>query len=154
MLADAHALPFKNESFDFVFSRAVLEHLRYPFLAMNEVNRILKPNSKFIGTVAFLEPFHENSFYHHTHLGLLNFLEQAGFKAEHVSPNAKWDVLRAQAQMSLFPKMPVILSQTLVAPLRSLHKVWWKFGKKLNPEADELKRLLWTSGSLMFVASK
>src|SRR5689334_925495 len=31
LLGDAHALPFKEESFDFVVSFAVLEHLRYPF---------------------------------------------------------------------------------------------------------------------------
>jgi SAM-dependent methyltransferase len=153
LLGDAHALPFQNECFDFVFSRSVIEHLQYPLLAMNETYRVMKPNSKFIGSAPFLEPFH-NSFCHFTHLGLLNCLESAGFTVEHISPHPTWDVLTAQASMSLFPKMPYALSKTLVAPLRSLHKIWWRIGKYVNPEACELTRLLWTAGSFMFIASK
>jgi SAM-dependent methyltransferase len=154
LLGDAHAMPFKNESFDFVFSRSVIEHLQYPFLAINEVYRVMKPNSKFIGSVAFLEPFHGNSFYHSTHIGLLNYFENAGFTVEHISPHPTWDVLTAQASMSLFPKMPNMVSRTLVTPLRSLHKFWWRIGKYVNPEGSELTRMLWTAGSFMFVVLK
>ncbi len=56
-LADAHALPFKDSSFDAAISFAVLEHLRNPFVALREIMRVLKPGAPFIGTVAFLEPF-------------------------------------------------------------------------------------------------
>jgi ubiquinone/menaquinone biosynthesis C-methylase UbiE len=154
LLGDAHALPFKNACFDFVFSRSVIEHLQYPFLALNEVYRVMKPNSKLIGSAAFLEPFHGNSFYHSTHLGLLNCFENAGFTVEHISPQPAWDVLTAQASMSLFPKMPYILSRALVAPLRSLHRIWWKIGAQMNPESTELKRMLWTAGSFDFVVLK
>jgi SAM-dependent methyltransferase len=154
LLGDAHALPFKDETFEFIFSRAVLEHLRYPFLALDEAYRVLKPGCRFIGTVAFLEPFHGRSFYHHTHLGLLNGLEHAGFQVEHISPNPKWSVLYAQAQMSLFPKMPSALSRAVVFPLQKMHEAWWKIGRSFNPEATELTRLLSTTGSLIFIASK
>ena len=154
-LGDAHALPFKDESFDFLFSRAVLEHLQYPFVAMNEAYRVLKRQSKFLGTVAFLEPFHGRSFYHHTHYGLMNCLRQAGFRVEHISPNTEWDVLTAQASMSLFPKMPLSLRKVLIFPLRALHKAYWKTGHLLNPiQSDEKTRLLMTAGSFLFIASK
>lgn len=155
LLGDAHALPFLGESFGFIFSHALLEHLQYPFIAVDEAYRVLKPNSKFIGTVAFLEPFHGNSFYHHTHLGLFNLLKHAGFNVIHISPNPEWDVLTAQASMILFPKMPQTLGKILVAPLRSFHRIWWKTGRHLYPsQFSEIKRLLWTSGSLIFIAEK
>lgn len=154
LLGDAHALPFKDNSFDFIFSRAVIEHLQYPLIAMNEAYRVLKSKSKFVGTAAFLEPFHCNSFCHYTHLGLFSCLENAGFQVQHIAPNPYWNVLTAQARMGLFPKMPPTLQKIIIAPLQSTHRMWWKIGKRFNPEADELKRLLWTAGSLMFVAQK
>jgi SAM-dependent methyltransferase len=155
VLGDAHALPFKDGSFEFLFSTAVFEHLQYPFIAMNEAYRVLKSHSRFVGSVAFLEPFHGRSFYHYTHYGLLNCLWHSGFKAEHISPNAKWDVLTAQADMSLFPKMPQTLSRALVFPLRTIHKAYWKMGHLLNPnQVNENTRLLWTAGSFLFVAAK
>jgi len=43
ILADAHAIPFKSGTFDCVFSYAVLEHLHNPFIAIEEIKRILKP---------------------------------------------------------------------------------------------------------------
>ena len=104
--------------------------------------------------MAFLETFHGGSFYHHTHYGLLNCLEHAGFTVEHISPNTSWDALTAQASMALFPGMPNTLARALVLPLRAIHKVYWKIGHSFNPQAREITRLLWTAGAFMFVASK
>ena len=155
ILGDAHVMPFKTESFDFLFSFAAIEHLQFPFIAMNEAYRVLKHRTRFIGSVAFLEPFHGNSFYHHTHYGILNSLEHAGFSIDHISPHPSWDVLTAQASMSLFPKMPKALSRALVLPLKTVHKVYWKAARLLNPnQAKEIKRLLWTTGAFLFIASK
>lgn len=43
ILADAHSIPFRSETFDCVFSYAVLEHLHNPFIVIEEIKRILKP---------------------------------------------------------------------------------------------------------------
>lgn len=49
LLADAHFLPFKNESFSNVICTEVLEHLKSPFQALEEVHRVLIRNG-----IAFL----------------------------------------------------------------------------------------------------
>ena len=41
--ANVYALPFPDESFDAVFSHAVVEHLREPLAALREMRRVLKP---------------------------------------------------------------------------------------------------------------
>jgi SAM-dependent methyltransferase len=155
-LGDAHALPFKDESFEFILTVAVLEHIRYPFVMIREAFRVLKPGGKLIGTVAFLEPFHLDSYYHHSHLGTLNTLTYSGFCVEQIAPHADWSVLTAQAVMGLFPRVPRKLSKLLVYPLETLHKTLWQLrklknrGRNFNP----YERIRNTTGAFTFVAHK
>ena len=153
ILGDAHSLPFKDSSFEFILSIAVLEHLRFPFVAIREAYRVLKFGGKFIGTVAFLEPYHEKSFYHYTHLGVFNMLKFGRFIIEKIAPSENWSVLSANAKMGLFPKMPLFLSKSIVLPVEMLHKFWLKmgviFGKK-NINAH----LCNTTGAFTFIAHK
>lgn len=153
MLGDGHALPFKDNSFDFLLSIAVLEHIQFPFVMTDEAFRVLKPGGKFIGTVAFLEPFHDNSYYHHSHLGTYNSLKHAGFDIEIVAPSREWSVLRAQAPW-LFRKMPPLVSRMMVAPLQLAHRAWWKFGGMFEKKASEANRVLFMTGSFTFIAYK
>ncbi len=154
ILGDGHALPFKDASFEFTLSIAVLEHIRYPFVLTREAYRVLEPGGKFIGTVAYLEPFHGDSFYHHTHLGVFNSLKYGGFTLEKVSPSTTYSALLAQARMGLFPKMPKVLCKTLIWPLEVLHRLWWLAGGMLDGKANERNRLYRTVGAYTFVARK
>jgi SAM-dependent methyltransferase len=154
ILGDAHALPFASQSFDFILSLAVLEHLQYPAVAMNEAWRVLKPGGAFIGTVAFLEPFHGNSYYHHTHLGTLNSLRSAGFEVSHIAPSTTWTVLQAQAEMAFFPRMPAWLRSALIAPLQFAERVWWRLAALLGKVEDPMINVVRTSGMFAFVATK
>lgn len=43
-------LPFKNESFDFIIAGELIEHLIDPYFFLNEIERVAKKNSIFIGT--------------------------------------------------------------------------------------------------------
>jgi SAM-dependent methyltransferase len=151
ILGDAHSLPFKDNSFEFVLSIAVLEHIQYPFLMMKEVNRVLKPDGIFIGTVAFLEPFHANSYYHHTHLGTYNSLKEGGFDIQYIAPSKEWSVLIAQSKI-LFPKIPRFIAKLLVLPLYMAHRLWWGFLNLFTTKSLEKIRILKTTGAFSFVA--
>lgn len=155
ILGDAHALPFKDCSFDFVLSMSVLEHIRFPFVAVNEVCRVLKPGGRFIGDVAFLEPFHSNSFYNHSHLGIWNLLRHGGFAVDRIAPSEDWSGLFALASMGLFPRMPRMLARSIVLPLHLLHRLWWWGGRRLRGErVSEHVRVRNTAGSFSFIARK
>ena len=156
MLGDVHVLPFRDSSIDFVMSLAVLEHLRLPFVAMSEVFRVLKPGGLFIGTVAFLEPFHMDSYAHLTHLGTYNVLRTAGFDVQIVAPNQEWSALNALASMILYPRLPQRIANLLVWPNWVLHKLWWKLGHAIDPKerTSEKYRLPATSGGFRFVVRR
>ena len=102
-LVDAHVLPFPDDSFDGVLSLAVLEHVRNPYRVVQEVARVLRPGGVFAGTVAFLEPFHLESMFHHSAYGTWSVLHGAGFVGIEIAPNHSWDVVRANIEMGLVP---------------------------------------------------
>ena len=155
ILGDGHALPFADDSVSFVLSLAVLEHIRYPFVVASEVMRVLRPGGVYIGTVSYLEPFHGDSYYHHTHLGTWNTLATAGFEVVRVAPHGRWSGLRAQATMSsLFPRMPEPIAAAAVWPLDALHRLWWRLGRMISDKASDDMRLCLTTGSFEFVARK
>ncbi len=155
ILGDAHALPIKDKSFEFILSIDVLHMIQYPFVMAKEVYRIIKPGGIIIGTVPFLEPFHD-TYYHFTHWGVLNLLQFAGFKVKYVSPSEDWTMLTANAYISLFPKLPHHISKALVMPLNLLHRLWWKIGYALTHhyKASEEYRKLSMSGAFAFIASR
>jgi SAM-dependent methyltransferase len=155
-LADGHALPFKDESFDFAISFAVLEHIRHPIIALREVCRVLKPGGKFIGTVAFLEPFHLNSYYHFSPLAVDDALAAAGFKVEQLEANSKWTGLRALGWMSLFPHSPMWFSNLTTLPLHLMHRLWWKLGHIVQPRTatSEATRQVVNTGGFRWICTK
>lgn len=58
VVGDAHHLPFLPETFDFVFSLAVIEHLRQPFLAAEETYNALRPGGYVYGECNFVFAYH------------------------------------------------------------------------------------------------
>lgn len=154
VLGDAQRLPFRDASFEFVLSVAVFEHIPHPLLMAQEAFRVIQPGGLFIGTVAFLEPFHSNSFYHHSHLGIYHTLHAAGFTVQALAPDPAWTGLHAQARNALFPRMPRKLIRALVAPLDLLSRAWWALARLSGKTADPLQRLRHTAGAFTFIASR
>jgi hypothetical protein len=70
-------LPFQDATFEAVISVAALEHVRDPFAAAKEIERVLKPGGRVYVAVPFLQPFHgyPNHYYNMTSNGLRNLFE-------------------------------------------------------------------------------
>jgi SAM-dependent methyltransferase len=154
VLIDAHSLPFREDSFDFIYANSVLEHLQYPVVAMRETQRVLRPDAIFLGAVSFMEPFHMNSFYHHTHLGVASTLQQAGFEVLSIVPSGEWSVLRAHCEMGFLPGVPETISRWLIASLQALHRTCWKLAGRKASQYNEDARIRNTTGSFAFAATK
>lgn len=67
MLADAHHLPFKDNTFDGIIASSVVEHLERPELFFWEAWKVLKPNGWLkvivpIGLTAKIDPTHKHEW--------------------------------------------------------------------------------------------
>lgn len=85
--ADAHHLPFKNNTFQKIICSHTIEHLLQPYIALTEIYRTIKkngvlvldlPNSKLVSTE------HQTHFYSWTTSSLSHLLKYVGFKIESI----------------------------------------------------------------------
>lgn len=59
VVGDAHALPFRSNTFDAFVAMNVFEHLEDPPVAAREALRVLRPGGEITIHTAFLQPVHE-----------------------------------------------------------------------------------------------
>lgn len=59
--ADIHALPVKDGKVDILLNIEVIEHVRFPRIAVDEMHRVLKKGGVLILTTPFLLPYHGKS---------------------------------------------------------------------------------------------
>ncbi|GEM_PF-675010 len=114
VLADAHFLPFKESSVDCVYAAAVNEHLACPVRVAQEVGRVLKPGGWYLANCSFMEPWHDESFFHMSPNGAIETLLAAGLEIECVYPGAGWHGFRA------LPRMAFLGPLRVLAPLGNL----------------------------------
>lgn len=71
-VVDAHSMPFQDNTFDFVYSLAVFEHLHSPWVAAKEIFRVLKPGGKVYILTAFMQHMHgyPDHYFNMTTMGL------------------------------------------------------------------------------------
>lgn len=81
IILDAHTIPYLNEQFDCVIAQAVLEHVVDPYLCVEEIFRVLRPNGLVYIETPFMQqvhggPYDFTRFSHSGHRLLLkNFKE-------------------------------------------------------------------------------
>lgn len=89
VVADAHALPFRNDTFELAVALNVFEHLREPHNAAMELHRVLRPGGRVLIHTAFLQILHEepNHYYNATEFGVRNWFRSFEQLQINVSPN-------------------------------------------------------------------
>jgi SAM-dependent methyltransferase len=97
VVADAHALPFADESFEAVLSMNAFEHYHDPARVAGEVLRVLKPGGQILVHTAFLQPLHEapHHFYNATRHGVAHWF--AAFETVDLSVSDNFNPMNALA---------------------------------------------------------
>ena len=99
---DAHQIDFPDKHFDLVISIAAFEHIHSPWIAIKEINRVMKKGAHLFGTVAFLEREHGNSHFHMSQHGIRKILEIGNFRDIKIEPMPGWNVMTS---MNILPYM-------------------------------------------------
>ncbi|HET8798581.1 MAG TPA: class I SAM-dependent methyltransferase [Thermoanaerobaculia bacterium] len=150
LLADAHAIPFQDATFDAVLSYAVLEHLYNPFAALGEIARVLRPGGIYFGSVSQGEPFHD-SYFHHTAWGVLHGMREAGLRVVRLWPS--YDTLHALSSMGRYARAHKLLIELvhrfisatpLLAPRSYFH----------SSRREKAIERLYRAASILFVAER
>jgi ubiquinone/menaquinone biosynthesis C-methylase UbiE len=152
-LCDAHFLPFLDQQFDVVYCAAVFEHLACPFLAAQEVYRVVKPGGYFLGNVSFLEPWHDKSYFHMTPLGVIELLTQAEFHIENIWPGRGYSGYYAIAAMgSRSTKLLKILGIILYLSYRMEHKLKALLRSKKEQNFKDILNRAKVAGAIDWIA--
>lgn len=79
-LVDVHRLPFFEETFDLILTTATIEHFHNPFIAFEQMSKVLKPQGMLIASVSFWEAWHGDSCFHLTPGGIESVCKSSGLK--------------------------------------------------------------------------
>ncbi len=143
---DGQRLPFRDSTFCVVLSLKVLEHVRAPSLFLEEVHRVLKPGSLFLGSVAFLEPYHDQSYFHFSPLALAEYLVEAGFDVAELQPgrsalSSLFSTALPTPNSGHFPPIAKLLGGLLQKWLLSIRRVSGFAYARLTGQSDRLWRI-------------
>jgi ubiquinone/menaquinone biosynthesis C-methylase UbiE len=122
---DGVHLPFEDGSFDAVYCKQVLEHVRSPAPLLGEVARVLRPGGLLAGSTSQLEPFHSFSTWNYTPYGLKLLLEGAGLALEEVRPGVD--------------SIALIVNRGV--GMRRVTRRWWAVESPLNRVAGAFGRM-------------
>jgi SAM-dependent methyltransferase len=112
IVADAHQLPFEEGEFEMVLCTEVLEHLKQPQVAINEMHRVLKPGGKLILTTRFIYPLHDvpHDYWRFTKYGLKELFQE-------------WDIVELEAETSTFSTIGVLFQRIAFQSKLKLNKL-------------------------------
>jgi ubiquinone/menaquinone biosynthesis C-methylase UbiE len=103
VVADAHHLPFADESFEFVVCSEMLEHTVNPQQVVNEIHRVLTPGGRVVLTTRFAYPVHDapSDYWRFTPYGLRTLFSE--FEIIEVTTEGKpFHAIAVQLQRIIF----------------------------------------------------
>jgi len=81
VIADAQCLPFKSNCLDIVYSIAVLEHVRRPWIVADEIFRVLHSGGHVVLELPFLNVIHdEDDYFRFTDKGIRSLFDSNRFE--------------------------------------------------------------------------
>lgn len=81
VISDAHRLPFAAGSIDIIYSIAVLEHVRKPWIVAEEIYRVLRPGGYIVVELPFLNVIHdEHDYFRFTDKGIRSLFDEDRFE--------------------------------------------------------------------------
>lgn len=118
IFGDAQVLPFKSNSFDFVFLFDVLEHIPNTEACLAELHRVLKVDGMCILQIPFMYPIHDAplDFYRWTNFGLKELTSNNKFRIENITG------IGTSVETSIL-LLNIALSKTLLKLLQSFNPI-------------------------------
>lgn len=147
---DGVNIPFEDNFFDLIFCNQVLEHVRKPELLLANIQRVLRPDGYFVGSVSQLEPFHSQSVWNFTPHGFCQLITDAGLGVLEIRPSIDSLTLIIRSGMG----RPRFFSRWFVkeSPLNKVISFVGWLTRKSNKEINFAKIIL--SGQFCFVVQK
>ncbi len=114
IVGDIHAIPLTDNSVDAIICLAVLEHVKDPVRAMEEMHRVLKPGGRLLIYVPFL-------YYYHAHEGYYeDYWRFTKDTLEHLAkPFSRFDYVHVRDRIEMIVRLtPLGRSDLLIAIAR------------------------------------
>ncbi|MBI1898675.1 MAG: class I SAM-dependent methyltransferase [Acidobacteria bacterium] len=136
-VADLHALPFRERTFDACINIVTLEHVREPRAVLKEIARGLRPGAPLLMVVPHEWEEHQqpHDYYRFTRYGVQHLLEQAGFGELRIAPAGGYFRLLSRRLLNglqFLPAALVIPAALLVAPAALLVSALDPLDKRRN----------------------
>lgn len=105
--SEIYNIPLPNESVDIILCTQVLEHLKYPTQALQEMHRLLKPGGKLYLSVPFASEEHmmPYDYFRYTRFSLAFLMREQGFNPLMIDPHGGRFITLGKNIKDLFPLM-------------------------------------------------
>jgi hypothetical protein len=119
------------------------------------VYRALKPGGFYLGNVSFLEPWHDDSFFHMSPLGVFENLTQAKFQISNIWPGQGYSGFRAILSMGNKATKPLtFVGDALYLAYRSGNKLRNLARRRKNWSIDRIEDAARVSGATDWIARR
>jgi SAM-dependent methyltransferase len=153
VIGDAHFMPFKNECFDIIYSIAVLEHVKKPWIVADEIFRVLHSGGHVVLEVPFLNVIHdEHDYFRFTDKGIRALFDEERFEVVLEQVSSGGGSFLSVFLLEYFQQF--IPSRYLKAFWRLTMKYFTCLLKYLDMAIDSSKSLRITANSFSFIGRK